>query len=289
MSEKIYEIVNERIISLLEKGVAPWRMPWKTKKILAGRNLITKKPYTGCNFFSVNVQGYTSPFWGTYNQIQSKGGNVRQGEKGTPIIFWTTFSSKDQKEGEKAKEIPFLKMSYVFNLEQCENMKIEQEEDFQPKEHNSIESCENIISNYPLGMSEILHEGQRACYNFNLDIIKMPPKGLFENIEDYYHTLFHESVHATGHKSRLNRSLNEIHAFGDPVYSHEELIAEMGASYLSAFSGIDCKIIDNSASYLSHWLHALRKDNKFLIRAASQAQKAVNFLTQAQKSEQIEG
>ena len=289
-NNKIYEQVNERIISLLEKGVAPWRKPWKSGKIEIAKNMISKKPYRGCNFFITNSMGYTSPLWGTFKQIQSKGGNVKKGEKGTIIIFWKTFDIKEkQSNGEfKDKTIPMLRYSYVFNAEQCENLKLDMPDDQNLIEHDSIADCENIISNFPLGMPELRHNMGRAFYNPSLDFISLPEKGLYNTMEEYYQTFFHETIHATGHKSRLNRdTLNGFNYFGDEVYSQEELVAEMGASYLAAFAGIDNAVIDNSASYLNGWLSALRKDNKLLLKAASQAQKAVDYLLQTKFGEVI--
>ncbi len=280
MQEKIYDQINNRIIELLEKGVAPWRQPWKTESIKPAMNLISKRYYTGCNFFMTNCQGYTSPFWATFKQYQSKGATVKKGEKGTPIIFYKPLEIKEkQQNGElKDKTIPLMRLSYVFNSQQVEGLELKQEDQVLTP-CNPIESCQELIKKFPLGMPEIRHNEARAFYNFNLDYINLPKMDLYNESEEYYQTLFHESIHATGHEKRLHRAtLQNIHCFGDADYSKEELIAELGASYLSAFAGIDNKTIENSASYLSNWLNVLRKDNKFLIQASAQAQKAVDYL-----------
>lgn len=292
-NDKVYEQVNERIIALLEQGVSPWRKPWKSEngKIEVAKNLISKKPYRGCNFFIVNSMGYSSPYWLTFNQAKQKGGNVKKGEKGTLIVFWKTFSVSEtnEKSETKNKDIPFLRTSYIFNVQQCENLKVEEEPKIDLVDHNPIESCENALKKFPLGMPELRHVQDRAFYSPSQDYINMPKMGLFESGQEYYHTLFHESIHATGHKSRLNRqTLTDIHYFGDANYSQEELVAEMGASYMSALCGIDNVTIQNSASYLSNWIAAIRKDNKLVLKAASQAQKAVDFLTGYQYTEESE-
>lgn len=292
-NEKIYDQVNDRILELLEKGVAPWRKPWRNEngKVEIAKNFISKKPYRGCNFFILNSMGYTSPYWITFNQAKQKGGNVKKGEKGTIIIFWKALSINEKNEqGESiSKNIPYLKYSYVFNVEQCENLKLEEKNPVELVQHNPIEACENALKNFPLGMPEIRHEEDRAFYSPSRDYINMPKTGLFEKMEEYYQTLFHESIHATGHKDRLNRkTLTDFHYFGDSNYSQEELVAEMGASYLSAFCGIDNITINNSASYLNNWMNAIRKDNKLILKAASQAQKAVDFLTGYQYEEEGE-
>lgn len=293
-NEKVYEQVNERIIELLEKGVAPWRKPWRndeTGKIEVAKNFVSKKPYRGCNFFMLNNMGYSSPYWLTFQQAKQKGGNIKKGEKGTIIIFWKalSFTEKNEQGESKEKNVPFLKYSYVFNLEQCENLKAEESKPVELIAHNPIEECEAIIKKYPLGMCPVKHEDDRAFYSPSRDYINLPKPGLFPKMEEYYQTYFHESIHATGHKDRLNRkTLTDFHYFGDSNYSQEELVAEMGASYMSAFCGIDNITIQNSASYLSNWISAIRKDNKLILKAASQAQRAVDFLTGYQYQEEGE-
>jgi len=282
-NEKVYDQVNQRILDLLEKGVAPWRKPWRNEngKIEFAKNFISKKPYRGCNFFLLNSLGYNSNYWLTFNQAKQLGAKIKKGEKGTIIIFWKSLSitEKTDKGEDISKNIPFLKYSYVFNTEQCENLKVTEEKSQDLIDHNPIECCENLLKNFPLGMPEIKHNDDRAFYSPSLDYINMPKRGLFENIQEYYNTLFHESVHATGHKNRLNRkTLTDFHYFGDSNYSQEELVAEMGASYISAFCGIDNVTINNSASYLNNWINAIRKDNKLILKASSQAQKAVDYL-----------
>mgnify|MGYP001765855538 CR=1 FL=1 len=279
MSEKIYDQINNRVIELLEKGVAPWRQAWKTNAIKPAVNLISGRQYSGCNFFLVNCQGYASPYWATFKQFQSKGATVKKGEKGTPIIFYKPLAIKEKQENGdiKDKTIPLIRLSYVFNVEQVEGIEIKKDEqNLTPC--NPIETCQNLISKFPLGMPEIRHNNSRAYYNFNLDYINLPSMNLYSKSEEYYQTYFHEIIHSTGHEKRLNRGLNQIHCFGDENYSNEELIAELGASYLSAFAGIDNAIIENSASYLSNWLRILRKDNKFLLKASAKAQQAVDYL-----------
>lgn len=86
-------------------------------------------------------------------------------------------------------------------------------------------------------------------------------------------------IHSTGHKTRLNREgVTGKIAFGSENYSKEELIAEIGASMLSAQVNIDTAIIDNNASYIANWLKALRDDKTLIVKAAQKAQKASDFV-----------
>lgn len=97
--------------------------------------------------------------------------------------------------------------------------------------------------------------------------------------EGYYNTLFHELAHSTGHTSRLNRKeLMEHDGFGKSNYAKEELTAEMTAAYLCAVTGIGQPTIANSAAYIENWLKALKNDKSLIIMAASQAQKAADYI-----------
>src|SRR5581483_2658833 len=132
----------------------------------------------------------------------------------------------------------------------------------------------------------INHHGGRACYSPSLDEISMPEAKAFESSEGYYSTLFHELTHATGHVSRLNRKeVTEQQGFGSDPYSREELVAEMGAAFLCGHCEIENKTIDQSASYIQHWLQRLKEDRKLVVHAAAQAQKACDFILDVERKE----
>lgn len=82
----------------------------------------------------------------------------------------------------------------------------------------------------------------------------MPKRETFDAEPEYYSTLFHELTHATGHESRLGRLQESVHGFGSVTYAKEELVAEMGASFLSGVAGIVNRTVDNSAAYINSWL-----------------------------------
>jgi len=62
------------------------------------------------------------------------------------------------------------------------------------------------------------------------------------------------------------------------VYSREELIAEMTAAYLCAEAGISPAVISNQAAYIHGWLARFRGDKRMLVTAATQAQKAADYI-----------
>ncbi len=105
----------------------------------------------------------------------------------------------------------------------------------------------------------------------------MPARSRFVDAPHYYSTLFHELVHSTGHESRLNRTFGA--RFGDELYSKEELVAEMGAAFLCAIAGIANEHTDrNTTAYIQNWISKLEEDNRLIVHAAANAQKAVDLI-----------
>ena len=146
-----------------------------------------------------------------------------------------------------------------------------------------VEMAEAIVESYPKPKVKLKHkkDGAKAFYNFVDDYIELPNKESFESVLDYYRTLFHEMVHSTGAKKRLDREIKN--KFGTPKYAKEELVAEFGAVFLSAFAGIMWRNNNNHSEYIAGWKKALKHlkdDNKLLISAASDAQKASDFILQ---------
>lgn len=288
---KVYEIITERITSMLEKGVVPWRRPWRGGE--SPRNIMSMKPYRGINVFMLSCSGYASPYWMTYKQALSVGGQVRRGEKGCPVIYWNVLEKEDVKNGKKVKrKIPFLRYYTVFNLEQIDGLESVKRiaSKIKPVEHvefNPIEVCDALVGAVP-NPPDIEHRGGRACYAPLIDKISMPAPEAFESPEEYYSTLFHELGHATGHEDRLNRDGLANGKFGSHSYSKEELVAEFTAAFLCGESGIDTATIENSAAYLGNWLKKLSENPRWLVDAAGKAQKAADYLLDRKPPEKAE-
>ena len=92
-----YAIVNEKIISLLEAGIVPWRRPWASTGL--PRNLVSKKAYRGINIFLLSASKYISPFWLTLRQANELGGHVRKGEESSIVSFWKVEDVKPTEDG----------------------------------------------------------------------------------------------------------------------------------------------------------------------------------------------
>jgi antirestriction protein ArdC len=284
MSTKPFEIITDRILKALDEGTIPWRKPWKCGG--APRNLITGKPYRGLNIFLTVMQGYESPYWLTYRQAQERGGQIRKGEKGTPVIFWNwqTRQVPDTKGAIEEKDMPFMRYYTVFNLQQIDGLQLGHE----PETFAPVASCEDVIKNMPQSPA-IEHGFAQACYVPSTDVVKMPSRTSFHKESGYYTTLFHELTHSTGHASRLNRkTITEKARFGDEKYSKEELVAELGAAFLCGHTGIEQETIENSATYIKSWRDKIAEDKRLIISAASQAQRAADFIIGKQAVAEIE-
>ncbi|MBZ5697656.1 MAG: ssDNA-binding domain-containing protein [Acidobacteriia bacterium] len=268
-----YEIVTESIIKQLESGVAPWRKPWRTEP---PANLVSKKEYRGINIFLLASLGYGSRYWITYRQAQALGGSVTKGQHGSKVVFWKIdeYRKENKETGETENHKSILLRYYtVFNLEQCEGIK-------SPEPHqviHPIKQCEHIVNSIPNPPS--FEQDSRAFYRPSTDTVGMPRRSAFDSAEKYYSTLFHELTHSTGHPSRVGREgIMEHNPFGSEDYSKEELVAEMGAAMLCGVAGIESQTLDDSVSYLQSWIKRLKSDSRLIVSAASQAQKAADYI-----------
>ena len=229
----VAEVVTDKILEIIETtGELPWHRPWISRKCEgAARNLISDKPYRGFNALLLaamqNAAGYPSPYWLTFKQAGEKKGNVRKGEKGTPIVYYNFAEVEDRETGNE-KTIPFLRYYTVFNIAQVDGIEAPAPLVAEPKTFNPIEEAEVIIKAAPL--PNVNFGGNKAYYSPSLDYIHMPTKEQFKSEPDYYQTLFHEAAHSTGHSARLARKcVTESSYFGSHEYSKEELVAEICA------------------------------------------------------------
>lgn len=290
MKLDIYQQVTDRIISQLEQGVVPWKSPYFSK-VGFPRNFSSGRSYQGINVFLLGSLRFTSPYFLTFIQAKELGGNVRKGERGHMVIKYGTYSKADEASeaanGEEAETRRFLKGYTVFHASQIDGIEFPSPEGLPELTiTEKTARAREIIENMP--NSPAIHEGSAVpCYRPKTDSVHMPERCFFAGEEAYYATLFHELAHSTGHASRLarqslleNKGKDETGDTARKIYAEEELVAEMGASFLNAHAGLIEDEINNSAAYLQSWINALKgKDAKgWIIRAASQAQKAANYI-----------
>jgi len=281
----IYEVVTQKIIDLLETGVIPWQIPWRTASGMP-RNLVSLRAYNGINFWLLLCRQDSIPFYLTFEQVKSFGGTIRKGEKSTMIVFWKLLKSENESEEEKIT--PLLRYYHVFNISQTEGIdekRIPKTDAFD-HDFNPVEVAENLIKNWP-DCPKIVQGSNSAYYEPQFDTVCIPNPRTFFNDHQYYSTLYHELVHSTGHRKRLGRHEKiKDHKFGSQDYSQEELVAEMGAAYLCGLTDIELHTIENNAAYIKSWIRTFKNDPKVLILAAAQAQKAVDYILQTPTTHQ---
>ncbi len=274
MSFDLYQMITDRIIAQMEAGTVPWHKPWKGSSGAISRS--TGKPYSVLNQLLLPYDGE----YVTFKQAAEEGHPVKKGEKASAVFFFKFIETEDKDTGEK-KTVPLLKYYSVFHISQCDGMKprfassVPVHSDLQPDKR-----AEQILQDYVDQSGVKLHKQQsnRAYYSPALDEIVIPEISQFTEIAEYYSTAYHEAVHSTGHPSRLNR-ITDIVNFGSESYSKEELVAELGASYLVNAAGLETSSsFGNSASYIKGWLSALKDDKRFIISAAGKAEKAVRLI-----------
>lgn len=282
MNSDTYQIITDRIVSLLESGTCPWRRPWNKLNAFPA-NYTSGRSYHGLNFLLLSVIGHELPYYLTFKQVSELGGTVKKGSRGLPITYWQLLKSKTETKADGTpKTFPLLKYYTVFNATQIEGIEFPAVPSRTGTDFNPIATAEAVVAGFKGPTIE--HGYNRACYSSSTDVLKMPSPGSFDSPEHYYATLFHELGHATGHASRMNRKLGN--AFGSEDYSKEELIAEMTSAFLSAHCGIDNSTTEQSAAYLASWVKALKGDPKLVVTAASAAQRAANLILGAHPFEE---
>jgi antirestriction protein ArdC len=279
----LYDEITDKIIAELEVGRVPWVQPWGTAAAKASlaipKNASTARHYSGVNILilwgAVIERGFTGQSWLTFRQALSLGGHVRKGERGTTVVYADRFVPSDEKQraaetGEEAQAIPFLKRFTVFSTDQCENLPPDIAAAAPPP--GLIEPrVEGLIKatgiNFRIG-------GDRAFYAPAEDYVQVPPPQAYFEPINWHRTALHELGHATGHRSRLNR--DQSGSYGTKKYAFEELVAELAAAFGCASLGIVPTV--RHSDYIGSWLEVLREDNRAIVRAASQASKAADYL-----------
>ncbi|MGE0854146.1 MAG: ArdC family protein [Hyphomicrobiaceae bacterium] len=281
----LYDEITNKIIAELEAGRVPWVQPWGTAAAKAPlampKNAATGRQYSGINVLilwgAVIEHGFQGQSWLTFRQALALGGHVCKGERGTTVVYADRFVPDDEKRraeetGEEAQAIPFLKRFTVFNTAQCEGLAPEIAAVALPSPPDLIEPrVEALIKatgiDFRIG-------GDRAFYVPVHDYVRVPPPQAYFEPINWHRTALHELGHACGAPHRLNRDLSG--SFGSKKYAFEELVAEMNAAFCCASLGIVPTV--RHADYIASWLEVLREDNRAIVRAASQASKAADWL-----------
>jgi antirestriction protein ArdC len=281
----LYQEITDKIIAELEAGRVPWVQPWGTAAAKASlnvpKNAATHRHYSGINVLilwgAVIERGFGTQNWLTFRQGLGLGGNVRKGEHGTTIVYADCFvpdeeRKRAERDGDEPSAVRFLKQFAVFNTDQCEDLSQEVVSAPSPvPEGLRVPQAEGLIAaagvDFRIG-------GDRAFYNPTYDFIQVPsPDAYFEPI-NWHRTALHELGHWTGAAQRLDRDLSG--SFGSKKYAREELVAEITSAFVCASLGIVPTV--RHADYIGSWLEVLREDDRAIVRAASAASKAADYL-----------
>lgn len=288
----VYQMVTDRIIEQLSKGIIPWQKPWSGGENCA-INYVTRKPYSLLNQMLLGLDGE----YLTFNQVKSLGGSIRKGAKSRIVVFYCNQTSLKQTvkliddNGDEHDEVrtvttllkfPILKHYRVFHINDCNGIETKYIQGNE-HQHNPVEEAENIISNYLQREKSLKFNTaitDEAFFSPLTDTVSVPAMSQYEVVEEYYSTTFHELTHSTMIEKRCNRK-NDIlmAAFGSDDYSKEELVAEIGSAMLCNIAGLDNeKAFNNSVAYIKCWMDRIKSDNKLIIRAAAKAEQSTKYI-----------
>jgi len=274
--------VTNKIVTALQSGAVPfWRQTWaKSEHSGAPTSAVSGKPYQGINRVLLSLQSHQSKWWATYNGWQSLGGQVRRAERGTAAILYKPVTKKkvnDEGEEEKSR-FALLKTFTLFHLSQVDGDLKQFRDTPRPDTGTPFVDYGPAEEAFAATGADVRFGGGRAYFSPSEDYIQLPPKASFSNAKDLYSVLAHETVHWSGHESRLNR-LCKFARFGSEAYAVEELVAELGAAFLSTELGVpQSDDLSNVTAYLGHWLKVLQRDHSAIFTAASAASKAADFI-----------
>lgn len=267
-------------IRQIEENKAPWQREWKEGHpgSFLPYNLVSGRTYRGYNPMTLlavqEERGFQSNGWVTYKQAAALGGQVRRGEKATPINFYmpTTYMKQQEDGSQQETEGAIKKTAFVFNVDQIDGLP--ELEAIQPlSEAERHAECEHLMSQSEAPI--FFDGGDRAFYRPSSDSIHLPAREAFVSQEAMYSTALHEMGHSTGHKKRLDRDM--AGKFGTPQYAFEELCAEISSCLMSSRLGIAHNPAQHVA-YVQSWIKLLKEDPRVVHKACAQAERICDYL-----------
>jgi antirestriction protein ArdC len=291
----IRQKITDDIIAAMEAGTAPWRKGWTSAGL--PYNASSGKAYSGVNLVILSMQpaAAADPRHLTLIQANHMGLKVRKGAKGVQIVKMVEVdrhkADRETKSGEAADLIAddgcralVMKAYTVFNATQIEGMAPLPARacDIQP-----AEAVEAVVWGLQDTGMKLNFGASQPAYSPRRDELLCPPASSFHSVEDMQAVLLHECAHASGHPKRLSR-LHLYARFGSAEYAREELRAELASAMMTGLIGLPLgqTMIESHAAYLSSWLDALRRDKTEIFRAAADAQRICDYLSERALSAQ---
>lgn len=289
---KVREQISQAFLESLKQNELLWQKGWMTERPY---NTVSNTEYRGVNSFwlscAAEQKGYTDPRWCTFKQAKDKGWKVKKGEHGTQVEFWSMYDTEMKKKltvresnvlkkelGEDFYERvkPISSVYTVFNAEQMEGIPKREKNQKPIRSDELLQKRNALIRNMGFTFRE---GGNRAFYRPGDDSVTLPQMEQFHSMYDYMSVFLHESGHATGHKSRLNRDLSG--GFGSENYAREELRAEIASTFTSQELGLGemaAAHMDNHKAYIQSWIKVLEKEPQELFSAIREAEKISDYL-----------
>jgi antirestriction protein ArdC len=281
---KLRQDITAQIVASLEQNLRPWRRPWsQSRNTGRAANVVSKRAYTGINPLILELHrmghGLGSRWYATFDQwrelgcmVKKRPDSVDPGRWGARIIFYSPIEKNriEKESGELVEDRFFVMRTYtVFNADQVDGA-----EKWQATATENTEVVPDFAPAEELiaaTQADIRQGGDHAFYNRTSDYIQVPPKARFNPSGAYYETVLHELAHWSEHRVGWNSE-----AAG---YAANELVAEIASSFLATDLGVpQGESLDNHASYLKHWLDAMKGDSSFIFKASTQASKVADFL-----------
>lgn len=289
----VRDALAQEFVKALSQDQIPWHAMWASQRAY---NATNNKNYRGVNALWLSYQaaekGFTDPRWCTFKQAKDAGWNVKKGEKGTHIEFWSIYDTKNKKtltleeadkivraDEDRKEDMRVTARSYVvFNAAQIEGIP-ELAKQASVDIVNIRAQRDVLLQNMGLSFSE---GGDKAFYRPSDDSITMPPDSAFKDEYGYMSVFLHECGHATGHATRLNRDLSGT--FGSESYAKEELRAEIASAFTSQALGFQAGEFDQAAhmenhkAYIQSWAKAIKDAPNELFAAIKDAEKISDYL-----------
>lgn len=309
--DAISKNVTSLVINCLKEGTIPWQSGMLNQNTVQ-ISMLTDKPYEGLNqwilYLSAILNKYRANQWITFLECKKRGGHVLKGQKSVGLVKWNfkyladkdcdacNGKAKDKLECPCGKTIPMPKPFAVFNVEQTslfdEELHVPKKPEVEDVDVN-VGMAHQLIADWNSVVPIRYGYDNMSCpyYSPSRDFISIPfSEGAgvdveWVNEETLHKTTFHEIMHSTGHKSRLDRfdkavmdgvEAGKLHNRGQ--YSAEELVAEMGSQILSDACGFVQNHIDNTSAYINSWISCLEKNPKWVMWASSRASKGAKMI-----------
>lgn len=281
------ETTTRMIVEAIEQGLAnprDWSAPWHNNAAQLPQRVTDGYVYQGGNLFYLwsLVAAGASPYWGTYDQWQEVGGQVRKGQSAAAYLLRPMKATVENQET-GAKEQRFTGRFSAFPVWHAHQV-----DGWTPPPaperpvHDDAADIDAAFRWMACTGADIAEGGNAAAYSPTLDRVLMPGREQFTSADGAWSTGAHELCHWTGHASRLNRAQEGAfgNRFGTDSYAAEELVAELGAALTMAMLGRVSEPRPDHAQYLASWLRVLKSDAAHLWHVAGKASAAAAYVTE---------